>query len=200
MTCNFVQTYKTPLAAVDWARFDGYFRAMEAKALAGLDREAAGGVDFVRSVDFRYLGQGFEVQVEIPDGPYGGDAAAALRRLMLDEYQRVFGRLVEGVPLEVVNLRLVARARRGSRVVDFDFAAPAAGNARKGSRRVYFAEIGDYTETAVFDRLKLAPGTVLEGPAIIEEKDTTIVIPPAASARVDEFCNIIATLASVDGR
>jgi N-methylhydantoinase A len=119
---------------------------------------------------------------------------------MLGEYRRVFGRLVEDVPLEFINLRLIGRARRGQRTMDFDYPRSAGGEALKGSRRAYFLEAGGFVETRVHDRLRLAPGSVLEGPVMIEEKDTTVVLPPGASARIDEFRNVVATLPVGNGQ
>jgi N-methylhydantoinase A len=200
MTGNYVQTYKSRLAAVDWERVESLFRGMEQKATAAFERESPSGIDFVRAIDFRYVGQGFEIQVDIPPGPYGDGSTETFRQLMLGEYRRVFGRLVEDVPLEIINLRLIGRARRGQRTMDFDYPRSAGGEALKGSRRAYFLEAGGFVETRVHDRLRLAPGSVLEGPVMIEEKDTTVVLPPGASARIDEFRNVVATLPVGNGQ
>jgi len=200
MSGDFVQTYQTPLDAVNWKRFNSLFQSMEQRASAAFKRGATKGIQFKRALDFRYVGQGFEIQVEIPEGPYTADFFEVFRKMMLSEYERVFNRLVEGVPLEIVNLRLFARAKRGGAVVDFDYQKIASGDPKKGSRKAYFHDFGDYVETGVYDRDNLVPGIVMEGPVIIEEKDTTIVIPPHATAEIDEFRNVIATLAPAASR
>ena len=86
------------------------------------------GLSCSRSIDFRYVGQGFEVQVPLPrPGLRRGDRAE-LEALMRDEYGRLFGRVVEGVAFEIVNLRLFARAERGEPVARFR-SQPAAAAA-----------------------------------------------------------------------
>jgi N-methylhydantoinase A len=132
--------------------------------------------------------------VPLPSRALGAKDRAELEELMRDEYQRLFGRTVQGVALEIVNLRLFARAERGSRSLDFEQPATAAGPAVKGSRAAYFDEAKGFVETAVYDRNALSPASTLKGPAIIEEKDTTIIVPPGASVAIDAHRNVIVTL------
>jgi N-methylhydantoinase A len=68
---------------------------------------------------------------------------------------------------------------------------PDADQARKGIRRVYFEEFSGYKSCPTFDRSRLMSNNVILGPAIIEQMDTTIVIPPNQVAKVDHFGNII---------
>jgi N-methylhydantoinase A len=113
---------------------------------------------------------------------------------MRGEYARIFGRVVEGVAFEIVNLRLIARAERGGRALEFALQETAATPAKKGSRRAYFDEKKRFVETTVYDRHALSAGTTIGGPAIIEEKDTTIIVPPGATAVIDALRNVIVTL------
>lgn len=193
-TANFVQTYKCRTDRIDWARFNAIFEDMDQRAGRMFDGASRGNIVGVRSVDFRYVGQGFEITVELPDRKYSSDFTEQLNGLMRDQYARLFGRVVEGVAFEIVNLRLMARVARNESDLNFDQAVHPAGPPRKGSRSVYFIEAGDYVDADVFDRHCLASGSTVAGPAIIEEVDTTIVIPPGASARIDAFRNVIATL------
>jgi len=66
-----------------------------------------------------------------------------------------------------------------------------ADQARKPTRKVYFEEFDGYEDCSTFDRSRLMANNVIRGPAIIEQMDTTIVIPPNQAARVDPFGNII---------
>ena len=73
-------------------------------------------------------------------------------------------------------------------------AAHADGSARqalKGTRRAWFAETGAYVDTPVYDRYALTPGTELSGPAIVEERESTAVIGPGASCRVDDGLSLV---------
>ena len=194
LTANLVQTYKARVDGIDWHRFNAIFEQMEHRAsetLDGLDRAC---ISSMRSVDFRYIGQGFEVSVVIPHRTYSADFHGELEELMRAEYRRLFGRMVDAVPFETVNLRLAARAGREGKAIDFDCHAAFGGAGKKGTRPVYFIEAGAHLKTDVYDRLRLTPGTEIPGPAIIEESDTTIVIPPNAMARVDGFHNVVARL------
>lgn len=194
MTSNFVQTYKVRVDQVDWNRLNTLFAGMEAQAADAFEREQAADAVFERSADFRYLGQGFENPVTLPGGLYAAHHRDLFETLMRKEYERLFGRVVQGVPLEIVNLRLDARAVRSERVIDFDHAGGTQGPALKGTRPAYFDEVGDYIATDVYDRTRLQPGASLSGPAIIEEKDTTIIVPPNATARVDAHRNVVTSL------
>ena len=79
-------------------------------------------------------------------------------------------------PVEALN-RAIADARSGN---------------RKAMRRAYFPEARGYADTPVYDRYELAAGTILTGPAIVEERESTTVLPPGVTATVDEYANLIA--------
>jgi N-methylhydantoinase A/oxoprolinase/acetone carboxylase beta subunit len=75
-------------------------------------------------------------------------------------------------------------------------AARGGEGSRKGARRAYFPETRGYADTPVYDRYALAPGTSLTGPAIVEERESTTVIPPGMTATVDEYANLLAEVAA----
>jgi N-methylhydantoinase A len=77
-------------------------------------------------------------------------------------------------------LRLLARERTGT-----------APEARKGERPAYFPELGGFRPTPVYDRYRLGPGAELAGPAIVEERESTVIVGPKARARVDEDLNLV---------
>jgi len=68
-------------------------------------------------------------------------------------------------------------------------------DARKGARQAYFPEVGGFVETIVFNRYLMAPGTAIEGPAIAEERESTVVVGPTARAHLDDHWNVIVELA-----
>jgi N-methylhydantoinase A len=69
-----------------------------------------------------------------------------------------------------------------------------AQTARKGSRKAYFPELGGYHTVSVYDRYALQPGTSFAGPAIVEERESTVVVGPDCSFRIDEQRNLIVEL------
>jgi N-methylhydantoinase A len=111
-------------------------------------------------------------------------------------YRALYGRTAQGVAIEALNWRLVVsgpprevrmdsardRGDEGSRR---KLAAPD-DKALKGRRPAYFAEAAGFVETPVYDRYRLAPGATVEGPAIVEERESTAVIGPRGHVRVHE--------------
>ena len=73
-------------------------------------------------------------------------------------------------------------------------ANPVATKASQRRRRAYFPEAGGYTDCPVFDRYALAPGAEVAGPAIVEERESTTVLPPGTTATVDDYASLIVTL------
>jgi N-methylhydantoinase A len=175
------------------ARAESVFAAMEAEGRAllldaGVALEA---IRFHRSADLRYEGQTRELTVALPHGGTG-DPVATIRRIFAEHYRAMFGHAHDDLPVQLITCRLVASAP--AREVPNHPARPADGPARRGERPVFFESAGGYLSTPVFDRYRLAPGAAFEGPAVVEERESTAVVPPGAGARVDEDLNLIVTL------
>ena len=71
---------------------------------------------------------------------------------------------------------------------------PAAQEIRKGSRQAYFPELGGFHMVPVYDRYRLLPGTHFSGPAIVEERESTVIVGPGSHCRIDEQWNLIVDL------
>lgn len=159
-------------------------------AAAGLSVER---IDVVFELDMHYLGQTHTVAVPLPvtlaDGRTGitGEIAA---RAFETAYSRAFSRLLPGLGVRIVNLRTAAIGRRPH--VDLGTLAPgpdaSLAKARIGARKVWF---GGWRDTAIWSRLDLPVGAVVEGPAILEQPDATTVVPPGQRGRVDRLGNLI---------
>ena len=145
---------------------------------------------FTRGADMRYLGQSFEIFVD-----FGGidlEAPDAVRRITAafrDAYAVIYGHADEGAPVEVINLRVTAIGDtvkpRLSRI-----ARPSGGEPPpSGTRRVFFE--GEMADAAVFDRNDLVAGQCFDGPAIVEQYDTTTFVPKGFACRVDDYGTII---------
>ncbi|ALG73197.1 hydantoin utilization protein A [Azospirillum thiophilum] len=195
-----VQTVNLPLAGIDAAALDR--RMVEEATAARAVVESAGlsveRIDLVFELDMHYIGQTHTVAVALPvsvengtTGPTTGIDEATIRAAFERAYQASFSRLLPGVGAKIVNLRTAAIGRRPH----FDLAtlAPRDGTsvegAYAGSRPVWFD--GAWHETAVYNRLDLPVGVVIQGPAILEQPDATTVIDPDLSARVDGFGNVV---------
>jgi N-methylhydantoinase A len=149
-----------------------------------------------RLADGRFLGQGFDLVVELPPGPYADDEATrrALRAAFEGAYRDKFALTPPDVPVEFLNVRIALRAPVAGGAVAAGRAAGAAGEAVKGRRPAYFPEAGGFVETTVYDRYRLAAGQELAGPAVVEEEGSTLVVGPGARARVADSGNIVVAL------
>ena len=181
------------------AELEAAFRRLEAEAMAviadtGLGLETAA---IQRLADGRFLGQGFDLVVSLPAGPYeeGEPGRRRLEAAFETAYREKFGLTPPDVPVEFINIRVAVRAPvAGGDVIAGELAARAEGGAVKGTRPVYFAERSGYVETTVYDRYRLAAGDDLAGPAVVEEQGSTLVVGPSATARVAPSGNILMTL------
>jgi len=153
----------------------------------------------LRSVDLRYHGQSFELSIAMP--PASLLDVARLRAEFDAAHERAYGYAAPEDAVELVNVRLAAigitpRPRRaplpeGSR--------DAAG-AVKGTREVWFGEIGGFRKTHVLDRTKLLSGNVVAGPALVEEHDASTLVHPGWEAAVDGHGNLRLRAASEGSR
>ncbi|HEX2436705.1 MAG TPA: hydantoinase/oxoprolinase family protein [Methylomirabilota bacterium] len=154
-----------------------------------------------RLADGRFLGQGFDLVVDLPDGPY--DDSDACRRTLTAAfeaaYREKFALTPPDVPVEFINIRVAVRApvteAAGGGVARAGAAGPSGGGgAIKGTRPAYFPAHRQFEETTVYERARLAPGDTLRGPAVLEEEGSTLVIGPGGTARVAPSGNIVVSL------
>jgi N-methylhydantoinase A len=172
------------------------FDDLERQASAWLDHERVPSSRrrLARAFDMRYVGQNFELTVAPTSGPSPLDATA-LRRAFLREHERVYGYAAPDEPVQIVALRLSAFGDREPLPVPRLAAAGTTDpkEARTGEREVYFEEARGFVATPVYRRERLRAGHRLEGPAIVEQMDSTTVIPVGHEALVDGQANLIVT-------
>src|SRR5262249_38328663 len=145
----------------------------------------------------RFAGQGYEITVDIPGGSEAAFTVAALRDAFLATYAATYGErsYQESDAIEFVHFRV----RAGTSLAPAKFAALAKGDgdaaaAKRGMRRIYFPETNGFAPCAVYDRYALKAGDVIAGPAVVEERESTVVLLPDSSARVDAEGNIVVDL------
>jgi N-methylhydantoinase A len=193
---DFVRTAPQRLDAADWAGINALFAEMEAEGRAIL-REAGvadGDVRFRRTAEMRYVGQGHEVEVELPGDALGAERLRAVTDGFETAYRALYSRTPLGVAIEALNWRVVVTGPAPDISIETGAGAGSGGasSSRKGQRRAYFPEAGGYTEVPVYDRYGLAAGMRLEGPAIVEERESTTIIGPGARIQVDPRLTLIA--------
>jgi N-methylhydantoinase A len=192
---DVARTWVGRIEALDPAALTTMYQEMAAQATAVVrDAAVAGTVTLTRSVDARYVGQGYELTVPVPSGALDAAALGRIRAAFDEIYAARYGYANPTEPVETVTWKLAAVG--GSPRVAL---AKASGQARdgglKGRRRAWFPETRGWTECAVYDRYALAPGSRVDGPAIVEERESTSVLPPGVGASVDEYANLIVEIA-----
>ena len=194
---DFVRSWRGRLDALDWQRANALLAEMEAEGRSLLEQSGvvSAQVHHQRMADIRYVGQGHEIQVPLPGGQLDSESIPGIMRSFEETYRRLYERLSESVPVEIINWRVISsspapkvRLRAGEQ------GQGAASAARKGTRRAYFPELGGYVDTAVYDRYGLSPGASFSGPAIIEERESTVIVGPEGRFRIDEQLNLIVEL------
>ena len=166
----------------------GYAELRErgAQWLAG-EAEKGTRATFAWLMDMRYLGQNYELSLGVKDGKLDPKLLAKLIRDYHQQHRAIYGYDMQSQPIEVVNLRLVVTVGRRAPTHEKHRAARSTvKDAVAEKRKVWFPETG-YVATPVYDRDKLPVSTRITGPAIIEQMDTTTVVPPRAKVRGDRF-------------
>src|SRR5881409_1006656 len=191
---DVARTWVRRLDALDPAALTTMYDEMAAQAAAVVRGAAvARTVTLARSLDARYVGQGYELTVPVPAGRLDAAALARIRAAFDEIYAARYGYANPTEPVETVTWKLAA-VGGAPRVALAKAASDGRDGGLKGRRRAWFPETRGWTECAVYDRYALAPGSRLDGPAIVEERESTSVLPPGVSATVDEYANLIVTM------
>ena len=195
---DYIRSELKPLDAVTPEHVEEIYAQLEAKAHADLSTEGMRAADarFFREIDLRYAGQGYELRTPL-DGLFTGrltaEALAAARARFDERHARIHGHSARNRPVEVVSYRLrlrVAVPRYKPREETSPGLPRPEGVAEKGKRSLFMSG-GTAVEAAVYERDRLDVGSVIAGPAIIEQFDATTVIPPGWAGRVDGFRNLM---------
>ncbi len=187
-----VRTRYTPLDdSFDAQAVEAMRGAMRDEATAFVRRgDAQGALVQAWTADMRYRGQGHDLTVALPADAFGADAPALLKRLFEAEYEKVFGITIPGMDVDVMSwaLRLAAAAPPVSPRPP----QPAARAATPaGERQMFDPASGQRMAVPLYWRFDLAPGTRLDGPAVIAEDETSTLVTAAFRAGVDALGNLV---------
>ncbi len=196
MRYDGVKSVLTRLDRIDGAALRAHCEALVDELRERLGREAgANEIRFERSIELRYMRQDSELPFKIPDEIADAELCGWLERAFHPEHQRNFGYRRDGEPILAVSVRVRATAPARSVAVrdlaaSFERAAKSTPRAPAAMRQAYFGPDARELAARVVTRASLLEGP-LAGPAIIEEFDTTIVIPPNWKAELDRFANVV---------
>src|SRR5712692_5484879 len=190
---DFVRSAYSRLDQLDWRFADGLLDEMAGEGRKVLERSGLSSkqISYQRTADMRYVGQGHEVSVPLPSGALGPQHLPQLSGAFEEIYKTLYGRKGPQVPLEVINWRVVASGPRPDIKLNLSRKESIRADARKGTRSAYFPERGGYADTAVYDRSALKPGMKFDGPAIVEERESTLIVGPRGRALIDARLNVI---------
>ena len=153
-------------------------------------------ISFSYTADMRHVGQGYEISVALPDlDPADPAFLTELIARFHANYIALYGRAVTGTDAEVITWRIRASGPKGE--VSLANLRGETGEVRdplKGSRPVFFSELGKFVDTPVYDHYALRPDMPIAGPAIIEQRESTVVMGPNATASLDAQHNLIMLL------
>jgi N-methylhydantoinase A len=191
---DFVRTWFIALETMDFAAFEAVFGELEQQGRAAIAASAISPreVTVRRALDMRYVGQEHSVTVEIPNHHFSTADRAAIKDLFDAEHAQRYGTSAPGEPAEIVNLRTTVTGiveKPGLERIAAGDAAPAK-EAKTGSRKAFFQDIG-FADTPTFARAALLAGNRISGPALIEEHASTTVVLPGDSVEVDPIGNLI---------
>ena len=182
------RTRQVFVASLPAADFAATFAALEDEAMAPLT--AAGvapkAMTISRRLDMRYHGQGHEIEVSLP----AGAGVEALPTIFRERYAAIYGAALLDAPAVITTWKVEASAAPPELA-----AAPPTGTAAarpKATRQAYFGQA--YVATPVYDRRDLGIGAAIDGPALIEERESTVVIGPGDRVQVDDMGNLVAEL------
>ncbi len=193
---DFVRSWVTAIDDIDWSRANQLFSEMEAEGTQLLIDSDVDGSDVThrREVDMRYVGQGHEIRVPVPLGELGESARESVITRFEQTYKELYERPGPPVPIEILNWRVVSAGPKPDvrlTVREVDDGAVVAADCVKGHRPAYFPETNGYVDTAIYDRYKMKLGMTFDGPAIVEERESTVIIGPGAKCAIDSDHNLV---------
>jgi N-methylhydantoinase A/oxoprolinase/acetone carboxylase beta subunit len=186
---DFSRSLMLPISKVDPGILEVKFREIESPGLAGMRKDGFAERDVVleRSLDCRYFGQSYEINVPFRKGASMGPVLAAFERL----HERIYSYRHRGRPVEIVNLRIKA--------VGVTPKIPLSKLPERRSpdprpavlKRQPIITRSRSSTGPVYDRSLLEPGAIVQGPALVIDPESTTYLPPGYRARVDAYLNLI---------
>jgi N-methylhydantoinase A len=195
------RTFYAPLAETDVGALNDAFNALEeeVRALLSADDVSRGDVDLERTALMRYVGQSYEVATPVPSGALDAAAVSALADAFNAVHEREYGVASADFPVALVTLRVTGIGHTAKPAADALASALGTheGNGAgsiKERRQAYFG--GRHHDVDVHEVTRLSADQEIPGPAIIEQADGVIVVPPGALARADRFDNVTLEVAA----
>mgnify|MGYP001094068292 CR=1 FL=1 len=186
---DLVRSHKVPLDTADFSEIEKLFKVMETEGHRTLQKSGTvEDIIFKRSVDARFVGQGSETHIPIPERKFSHVKKEDMRRRFDEIYEKLYGRTYPDSPVEFINFKVRASLpERLLRLPKIEKNGGSLKEAIKGERQAYSGIAKEFIPYTVYNRYKLYPDARFQGPAIIEERESTVIIGEDASVSVDDF-------------
>jgi N-methylhydantoinase A len=186
---DLTRSHRVALGDADFKQIEQLFEELETEGAAILqEADKDQKIIFERTLMMRFVGQGAETDLTIESKPFDQWKKEQIRALFDEAYQKLYGRTYPETPVEFVTFKVRASLpERPFRIPPLQNTAKSIEDCLKGERRAFSLTQKKYIPYKVFDRFQLFAGAVLLGPAIIEEKESTIIVGEDASASIDEY-------------
>jgi len=194
ISITLLRAYPKELARVDLGHLGKLFEELEARGLDFLKQAGVSEAEMTltRFGSLRYAGQGSELMVPLPKTALDRAGMKLLEESFHEQFAKVYGRSNRKIEVEALNWVVVASGSTPA----FETHSPVSGamSLERGSRKAYFPEVGGFVDCPVFLREMMKPGFSADGPALIEERESTTVILPDSKFSVDEDQNLCISL------
>jgi N-methylhydantoinase A len=194
---NFTRPFFCETAKANPERINQLYAEMESQAIQTLRKEGIAEKDILieKSMDMRYYGQVRDQAAAVPAGPVTASALQIAVNRFHEQHRRAIGYSDSKYPTVIVRLHLAGVARvRAPQLQEVPVDGGSVSQAVKGRRKAFFRELEDFVDVDVHEGDRLPANTVLDGPCIVEERMTTVVIPPGLKLRVDTYGNYTTTV------
>jgi len=186
---DLVRSHKVALAEADFSEIEEIFKELEIEGARTLQKSGeADDIRYERSVDMRFVGQGSETNVTVPEADVTSLSPDTVRGRFDEIYKKLYGRTYPDSPVEFINFKV--RAKLPERLLKLPRMEKGPGtleHAIKGQREAYSGISKEFIPHTVYDRYRLFPEAIFQGPAIIEERESTVIVGEDASVSVDEY-------------
>jgi N-methylhydantoinase A len=186
---DLTRSHRVGLDEADFHEIEALFQELQ-KDGAAILQTAVGekNLTYERSLMMRFVGQGAETDLPVQSKPFGQWKKSAIRELFDSTYEKLYGRTYPEAQIEFVTFKVrVSLPEKPFHIPKISKQGGSLAACSKGTRKAFSLAGKDFIPFNVYDRFKLFPGAAIQGPAIIEEKESTIVVGEDATAKVDEY-------------
>lgn len=183
------RSHREPMDTADFEEIEALFAALEQdgeNVLKSSGKEAE--ILYQRVLSMRFVGQGAETDLPVERKPFFEFSKEEIRRRFDDSYKKLYGRTYPETPVEFVTFKVRAQIpQRPFRIPKRTKEKRDLSECIKGTRNAFSVNRREFIPFTVYDRMRLFPGAAFRGPAVIEEKESTIIIGEDARAAVDDY-------------